>query len=292
MVNVLRMSVRSRRLFSLTAILALLAYAPGCQTAADSSPNPPAVDVTDAGSDSDVSPEADAQPLDSGVDASVLDSSLQGDVADSSASDASDSAHTCQVGQFECSGDDLMVCDNAQGNFHLVATCTSGLCDAVGGQCDKCSAGTATGVCSSNSSRKVCALDGQSWTDDPCPLTAPNCISGQCIQCKKALDCPASQDPCSSSSCDPSGLCKLISLPKGVPCGPAGQNGVCDGSGKCTFCSAGDKLCSGNMPVHCGLDNKWESQPACSGATPWCVNGECGQCRSVDDCTPSRAPVP
>lgn len=196
-----------------------------------------------------------------------------------------DASTACEKGAWKCVGDELQACNDAQDGYHKVTTCSSGLCDAVGGQCDVCKPASAT--CSGAESRKVCSADGQSWEDEACPVSAKHCVDGSCIECTSAIECPPSTDECSIPACDAKGTCGTTALPASTPCGPAGQGGACDGSGKCSYCAPGEKRCSAEVPETCGADHKWAAQPACAAPTPLCSDGDCVQCTVVGDCPSS-----
>lgn len=47
-------------------------------------------------------------------------------------------APACAVGAHDCAADDLLVCNEGRTGFVKQASCSPGLCDEIGGQCDLC----------------------------------------------------------------------------------------------------------------------------------------------------------
>lgn len=133
---------------------------------------------------------------------------------------------TCLAGSKTCNGDTLQTCNATLTGFEDTP-CGSGLCDAVGRQCDVCVANTKS--CDGNSV-KTCNAQGQSYGMTRCPTEKPLCTgNGTCVQCEQATDCAALGE-CSVAACNTAnGSCASTFKASGVPC----SKGVCDGRGNC-----------------------------------------------------------
>lgn len=183
----------------------------------------------------------------------------------------------CLADQYVCQGDVLKQCNDSQTELVDVDTCTAGLCDQPGKQCDVCSAGARD--CDNNQVR-TCSANGQTQALAPCPSLTPRCIgqgncvectsnthcspgyceSNECVGCRNADDCTAGT--CRAPTCD-DGACGT-SITEGAECG---NGNVCTSSGECTQCRD-DSDCV-----------------ARGGGTPYCAgNSTCVACRSPSDC--------
>ena len=99
------------------------------------------------------------------------------------------SGTTCNVGEYRCNGEYLLVCGSGDTGWSLEATCASGaLCDAKGKHCSVCKDGDSR---CKGAERQQCAADGKAWNLlEPCP--AENlCSESSCDGCVTdgQLDC-------------------------------------------------------------------------------------------------------
>jgi len=94
------------------------------------------------------------------------------------------SAGICATGEYRCTADTLEVCSSTFTSFDPVKVCGSGLCDALGKECDDCKSGETT---CSGSTPRACDSTGH-WKDlTPCGGTTPYCTAGVCSSCLPGL---------------------------------------------------------------------------------------------------------
>lgn len=153
------------------------------------------------------------------------------------------------------------------------AQCRAGL---AGGKCGECDPGfvMCTGAdlfeCSmSGAMEKKEACDSEALCDavgkkcDPavCQLDEYDCKGGEILRCKDDLTAWESQDTCPMELCDKAGK-------------------------KCNVCMPSAKVCAedGATLKTCSADGTMEVEMKCPTATPKCIDGECKQCATVDDC--------
>lgn len=187
----------------------------------------------------------------------------------------------CERGDFQCSGSVLRACLDTQDAFYRVATCPSGLCDPVGGQCDVCEAGLAT--CLTGVRLEVCSPDGQELGTVNCSGSTPYCAGGSCVECRSPNDCPAPTQ-CRVAICT-DGVCGVAPDPSPTACTSGGDAGTCSG-GTCRVCTPGALRCSpsaSDTPQQCDATGVWVDEAPCPGTGYRCLRGACESCDLDDD---------
>ena len=189
----------------------------------------------------------------------------------------------CTAGTSLCDGNVLMTCFDSQVGYMTVATCEPGRCDDEHGECDICDATDALCVDAVTAAR--CDATGQQMVPAPCEASTPYCVeSGRCVECAEPQHCPLSASECLVAVCKDN-ACAFEPVLAGVACGVGGN---CDGNGLCTYCTPGQKTCSGTgAPMECDAQGQWVHLPACATPTPYCKEGVCVQCQSVYQCPAS-----
>jgi cysteine-rich repeat protein len=140
----------------------------------------------------------------------------------------------CKANHFNCGTDaKLQRCAASEMAYEDVETCQAGLCDALGGQCDKC---TPQARDCSGSMARVCNADGQGYAATACEAPRAICAgAGNCVACTADSHCTAPE--CSRASCNvASGDCASVPATRGTAC----NGGLCDGAGSCGYC--GDRM--------------------------------------------------
>jgi len=87
-------------------------------------------------------------------------------------------AGVCSSGEYRCTGDTLETCNAGLTGFQTVKTCGSGLCDAVGKECDECKSGEKSCV---GSTPRSCDVTGHWVSLTACSGTTPTCSAGTCV---------------------------------------------------------------------------------------------------------------
>jgi formylglycine-generating enzyme required for sulfatase activity len=144
----------------------------------------------------------------------------------------------------------------------------------------ECSPDNSTTVCTGT---EVNACGGCGTLD-----ATPGSPCGQCgtYECSSDKSSVACDDP-GENSC---GACGELAAEPGSPCG---QCGTYECSSDMTSVSCvGDTTrvnCSNNAPQQCDASGQWDTDAACSGSTPRCVDGECYACTAASDCPAPKA---
>ncbi len=120
-----------------------------------------------------------------------------------------------------CEGQALEECTEDGMGYALIDSCSSGICDAVNGQCDVCEAGHER-RCTEDGSPAVCDDQGQRWDVETCDPDTPICVGeGICVECITNADCDAS-DPaaweCNNHECERLTVCGNNVLESGEQC--------------------------------------------------------------------------
>jgi len=177
------------------------------------------------------------------------------------------SAGACVAGEHRCSGNVLEKCNTTFTGFTGVMTCSAGLCDATGKECDECAVGAKD--CVGNTPR-LCDTTGHWTTLTACSGSTPLCKAGSCAP----PVCLAGDHRCSGDvleKCN-SGLSGFDPV---MTCGA----GLCDATGKeCDDCVSGGKSCAGSTPRTCDSTGHWLSLTPCMAPTPGCSAGVCTTC--------------
>jgi len=142
------------------------------------------------------------------------------------------SAGVCVSGEYRCSVDTLETCNSTFTAFDPVKVCGSGLCDALGKECDDCKSGETT---CSGATPRACDSTGH-WKDlTPCSGSTPYCTGGVCSSCLPGL-----------TSC--SGSCVDLKTDP-ANCGTCGK--ACASGESCSagICTAVPKCNSGTLKV-------------------------------------------
>ena len=190
----------------------------------------------------------------------------------------------------------------AGANECLSATCSASLCGYAprakgtacsnGGTCD--GAGLCQ-VCAPNTKscngNQVLTCNGQGQYDAPvsCGGGMPYCnaLAPSCVQCTNAAQCPASGNPCLSTTCA-GDTCSFAPVAAGTACG---NGGTCNGAGLCFVCQPGSKVCNGNQLLTCNQNGQYDVA-SCQGGTPVCngANPACVQCTTAAQCPAGNNP--
>lgn len=187
-------------------------------------------------------------------------------------------ASVCTVGEYRCVGQELQVCDEKQ-SLRVITTC-EGACDAVGKRCAACVSGAMS--CASESVKRQCASDGQSFVDEVCTAPRGYCGNGACVACTSSEHCPIPVNPCEVALCE-GFACTSVNATRGSPC----PGGVCSGDGVCWECVPNSAGCDGNTPTVCDANGKKRSELSCGGSTPFCKEGACTACMTDSQCPAS-----
>ncbi|MBI3201081.1 MAG: hypothetical protein HYZ29_06005 [Myxococcales bacterium] len=199
-------------------------------------------------------------------------------------------AADCPPSTSECS---LAAC-SAEGACGVAPVVKGAPCGAAGagGSCDGSGACV---YCTPGETRctgavpETCDTKGQWSAGKACAGSDPICVAGACVQCAASSDCTASTNDCLTVTCT-GNKCGFSPKAQGSAC--QGGAGTCNGSGQCNVCQPGTKTCNGKVPMVCGSNGQYTSQPACSGSTPECdpVSATCVQCTSLSQCPSSSNP--
>lgn len=164
---------------------------------------------------------------------------------------------------------------SASGDWLVREQCTGQTPVCFRGGCVECVAGET--ICKGSLLGR-CSDEG-TWTNDECP-SGSVCLesTGTCGVCSDGeTQC---QDETSLGTCS-DGEFVPTACPALKPSCVAGSCQACNPSLSAPYCEDG-------APVTC-TNGEWETQPACTGATPSCneLTGGCASCRPGDvDCTP------
>jgi cysteine-rich repeat protein len=165
----------------------------------------------------------------------------------------------CKSNTFSCSADGLSLqrCNAGETAFEQAGSCSAGLCDALGGQCDKC---TPKAVDCDGTSARTCNDDGQGYTSAACAAPRGICAgAGKCVECANESQCTAAV--CMTAGCNIAmGTCTATPAGKGSPC----TGGLCDGAGKCGYC--GDRMVQTGEACDDGNDIATDACNACKSA--------------------------
>ncbi|HEY8429216.1 MAG TPA: DUF4215 domain-containing protein, partial [Sandaracinaceae bacterium] len=189
-----------------------------------------------------------------------------------------DACGTCND---SCNGPGTGLCDDGTG-CRDDADCESSFCDSSTNQCTAC---TADAQCTGSPAGDQC-VSGVCAACDPgdhagCGGATPFCnASRQCVQCLAAGDCDDG-NPCTTDSCDASGMCVHTDLDAGA-CTDGDQMGTCVAGTCCTGCRMGSTCAAGTSASACGDDGA--ACMACSGSTPACAGGRCVECTADAHC--------
>lgn len=183
----------------------------------------------------------------------------------------------CTAQQKRCNGDQLEQCNADRSGFDALETCGAGLCDSQALECDKC---VAKSKSCANGKVRTCSDDGQTQSDEACPLDTPICTgNGQCVACLDASSCMP-PDSCHGNTCN-GGACGFPQFGRGVGCN---GGGVCNDNGQCVAC-IGPAQCTGMNDCYtpsCGTDG------SCSytqrGAGAGCAGGYCNASGACVEC--------
>ena len=194
------------------------------------------------------------------------------------ATDCVSSASECELAV--CSADGVCAAQAVTAGTACGPVGQSGACDAKGA-CTYCAQGQ--GKCE-GLAPSICDAKGQWKAGAPCNGAAPICLSGGCVACEAAGDCPSSANECQAPSCSAKNSCGFTPKALGTPC--ADGAGTCDGAGQCNSCPPGSKVCNGDQLLFCSAQGKYDAPISCSGATPKCdpQNPKCVACYDASQC--------
>ncbi|MCC6647689.1 MAG: hypothetical protein IT374_19230 [Polyangiaceae bacterium] len=201
----------------------------------------------------------------------------------------------CAPGTYYCNGELLLLCKADGTSYNLVSGCSGGYCDAAGGQCDKCLAGTQ--LCVDANTAGTCSSNGQSVFAQSCGAATPYCVgAGVCAACRADTDCPVPKSPCQARACV-SGKCNVVPRPAGDTVKSlVGDclSGKCDGAGgelpdltdvpfedgdPCTrpVCAPGPAFAPDNEGQGCGMGE------VCHGGVCGCVpKAKADACKTLE----------
>ncbi len=149
----------------------------------------------------------------------------------------------CRPNQLRCNGDTLQRCNAGLTGFDTIASCGPGLCNAVTGDCNTCSAGEFS--CSEGSLRQ-CAADGRSFARSNIP-SGTECASGSQVRV-----------------CD-GGSATTQSCP----------NGCTNGRG-CNECTGNGVQCIEGTTLRRCVNGFFQDQPCAQGCSPGAT--QCNSC--------------
>ncbi|MEZ4299065.1 MAG: hypothetical protein R3B70_29215 [Polyangiaceae bacterium] len=127
------------------------------------------------------------------------------------------------------------------------------------------------GLCASVDAARETVLPRDEQTLGDCKLLVCD-GEGRATALADPADVPPEDDnPCAEEVCE-SGAPAFPPVEVGSPCG---EEGVCNGKGKCGVCLPEAKRCTGNTPETCGEEGEWASEGPCSAPTPVCLGDDC-----------------
>lgn len=187
------------------------------------------------------------------------------------------SVKICDANDITCLGGRYRQC-NAIGNAYLWDLPCS-FCDDANNQCDVCNANT----CKDQSTRTICAADGQSTSEQACSGGTPLCSGGKCVACiNGATRCdPAGplryRQTCGSGAWPTSGAGRQDCFETEETClyNSAAGTSACGGS-----CPAGKQRCNADTknPDRCESNGVWEERVACSSTQICRMSGTTANC--------------
>ena len=200
-------------------------------------------------------------------------------------------AATCAVGQHQCSGNTLQVCNAARSGWDSVSVCSaSQICDPTGGTCKTAICSVGQNQCSGNI-LQVCNTGRTGW-DSVTTCTASQICDAASGTCKIAT-CAVGQHQC------------LVNVSQICNAARTGWDSVTACAGTTPVCSLTSGICGCSASTDCigtpatpicdtvgGICVRCVVSSDCSGTTPVCAIGACIGCSKNKDCSGSSTCQP